>query len=288
VDAARHEVVARAFRRRLGQHGRLDLDEALLVEVRAQRHRDAVPQDQVLLHARPPQVEVAVAQARLLGHRRLVGDRERRRLRLVEDADLACGHLDLARGELRVDRLGGAPLDAAEDGDDVLGPDAAGDLEDAARTGARHDLGEPVAVAQVEEDERPEIPHPVDPAEEHDVAPDILRPERAARVGPAQIAQRLPHPGRHRPSAAPPSSSGPTVTPAGPTDRSPAVAGPAAPPTARSRSSSSLRGTRVWVLVAMSRSVTSPRASSSPPTMTVVAAPRRSARRSWARRLRPS
>ena len=89
VDAARHEVVARPFRRRLGQHRRLDLEEPLLVEVLPDRHRRAVAQDQVALHARPAQVDVAVLEPRLFGDLDLVGDHERRRLRLVQQPDLA-------------------------------------------------------------------------------------------------------------------------------------------------------------------------------------------------------
>ena len=100
VHAARHQVVARAFRRGLRQDRRLDLEEALLVEVAADRDRRVVPQDQVLLQPRPPQIEIAIAQPRLLGDRRVLGDRERRRLRLVQQADLGRDDLDLAGREL--------------------------------------------------------------------------------------------------------------------------------------------------------------------------------------------
>ena len=44
MHAARHEVVARAFRRRLGQDRRLDFPEALLVEILADGERDPVTQ----------------------------------------------------------------------------------------------------------------------------------------------------------------------------------------------------------------------------------------------------
>ena len=37
VRAARHQVIARAFRRRLGEHRRLDVDEAVLIHVVAHR-----------------------------------------------------------------------------------------------------------------------------------------------------------------------------------------------------------------------------------------------------------
>ena len=89
MDAARHQEVARAFGRGLGQDRRLDLVEALLVEVPAQRHRDAVPQADVVLQLRPAQVEIAVLQPRLFRDVLVLGDRERRRLGLVEDPHFA-------------------------------------------------------------------------------------------------------------------------------------------------------------------------------------------------------
>ena len=48
MHAARHEVVARALRRRLGEDRRLDLEEAVRVEVAPDRRRHPVPQDDVL------------------------------------------------------------------------------------------------------------------------------------------------------------------------------------------------------------------------------------------------
>jgi hypothetical protein len=52
MHAARHQVVARPFGRRLGQDRRLDLEEALLVEVLPHRERRLVAQDHVLLEPR--------------------------------------------------------------------------------------------------------------------------------------------------------------------------------------------------------------------------------------------
>ena len=88
VDAARHEIVARPFRRRLREDRRLDLEEALLVEVAADLERHLVPQDHVLLQPLAPQVEVAVAQPHLFGDRGVFVDRERRRLRVVQQPDV--------------------------------------------------------------------------------------------------------------------------------------------------------------------------------------------------------
>ena len=69
MHAARHEKVARAFGRGLGEDRRLDFPEALLVEVVPQRQRDAVAQPDVALQPRPPQIEVAVLEPRSLRRR---------------------------------------------------------------------------------------------------------------------------------------------------------------------------------------------------------------------------
>ncbi len=106
LRAARHEVVARALGRGLGQHRRLDVDEAVPVEVFAHRARHRVAQAQALLHLVAAQVDVAVLEARLLactsssswngiGSARFSTSISRRQ------------HLDLAGGEVRVDRARG-------------------------------------------------------------------------------------------------------------------------------------------------------------------------------------
>src|SRR5690606_24174714 len=85
LRAARHEVVARALRRRLRQDRRLDLDEAGLVHETAERPRDPVPQQDVALHRLAAEIEVAVAEPKLLADRLVVV--EWRRLRLVQDLE---------------------------------------------------------------------------------------------------------------------------------------------------------------------------------------------------------
>jgi hypothetical protein len=91
------------------------------VEVAANGHRDAVAQADVVLQARPAQVQIAITQPHVLGHRRVFGDLERRGLRFVEHADLAREDLDVAGRELRVDRVFGSALNGSGDADDELG-----------------------------------------------------------------------------------------------------------------------------------------------------------------------
>src|SRR6185295_14573092 len=67
MDARGHQIIARALGSGLRQDRRLDVDEAALVEVVADRERHLVAQQEVLLQLGPPQVEKPVAQPGLLG-----------------------------------------------------------------------------------------------------------------------------------------------------------------------------------------------------------------------------
>ncbi len=64
VHTTGDQVIARAFGRALGEHGGFDVDEALAVEEAAHRHRNPVPQLEVVLHLRTAQVEHAMGQPR--------------------------------------------------------------------------------------------------------------------------------------------------------------------------------------------------------------------------------
>jgi hypothetical protein len=108
VDATRHDVVARAFRRRLDQQRRLDLDEAPARQVEARLERGLVAQQDHVLEARPAQVEVAVLEPQILAHVDVVGDRERRRVGVIEDAQLLDVDLDRTGRNGLVDRVGQA------------------------------------------------------------------------------------------------------------------------------------------------------------------------------------
>ena len=88
VHAARHEIVARALGRRLGEDRRLDLEEAVLAQIAPRHLHEPVAQDDVLLQLRAAQVEKAMAQPKLLGGEILVArarDGNRRRRRRSDD-----------------------------------------------------------------------------------------------------------------------------------------------------------------------------------------------------------
>ena len=194
VDARGHEVVARALRGRLAEHRGLDLVEPLLVEVPPDLHRRLVAQAEVLLQARPAQVEVAVLEADLLVGVDRVLDREDGRLRLGEDPDLAGEHLDPARVEVRVHGVGRAGGDLAHHRDDVLGAHVVGGGVGVLRhLRPRHDLAEALAVAQVDEDDAAEVAAGRGPAHEGHRLADVVVAQLPAVVGADEVAQRLSH-----------------------------------------------------------------------------------------------
>ena len=193
VHAARHQVVARAFGRRLREDRRLDLEKAVRVEVPPDRRRHPVAQDDVVLQPRPAQIEIAVLEAHVFGHRRLVGDRKRRRLRLVQDRQLADDDFDLAGRELRVDRVGGAPPHPPADADDELRAQALGLGHQRLVVLVEDDLRDAGAIADVDEQQSAQVADAVHPPEQHDVGADVVRAERAAGVRARQIAELLSH-----------------------------------------------------------------------------------------------
>ncbi len=105
VDTARYEVVAGAFRRALAEFRRFDVDEAVFVEERAHGMFYFMAHDEVVLHFRTAQVEVAVFEADLFVDVDVVFNVERRRLGRIEDAQFFAADFDSARLHLGVDRI---------------------------------------------------------------------------------------------------------------------------------------------------------------------------------------
>ena len=146
-----------------------------------------MPQADVVLHPRAPEVEVAVAQADLFGHRCLVRDRKRRRLRFSQNPDLACEHFHFAGRELRVDRVLRSPLHDAADPDDELRPQALGRRHQGLVV-AHDDLRQPGAVADIDECHTAEIADAVNPSKQHRLRANIVRAQGAAGMGSSEIA----------------------------------------------------------------------------------------------------
>src|SRR5688572_11168747 len=180
LQAARDDEVARPFRRRLEEDRRLDVEEAVGLHLAADDRDHLRPERQVALHPRPAQVEPAVAQAQRLVDVFLV-ELERERGRARDDLELLDLELDLARGQLRVDVLGRPPHDLALGAQDELVANRVRRL-DGARCQLRvdHELADPRAVAQVDEDEAAVVAPAVRPAGERQLLADVLGSDFAA------------------------------------------------------------------------------------------------------------
>ncbi len=131
-----------------------------------------MPQRDVVLHARTPQIKVAVLQPGVLGHRRLIGDRERRGLGVVQLPDLARADLDRAGADLRVHRLRRARLDTPENRNHILRAQPLRQADE--RLVVAHDnLRDAMAVTDIDEDKGAEVTNAMHPAEEDDFLTDM-------------------------------------------------------------------------------------------------------------------
>ena len=193
-EAARHEKVPRPLRGRAREHGRLDLDEALAVEVVARRAADLIPQQEVPQHRRPAEIQVPVLEPQGLG--RLLGlvEREGQGLRLVQDAQTPGRHLDLARGEVGVHGARRPPLDRPLHRQDELHPDPSRDLVGrGVDGGVEHELRHPVAVPEVHEDEAAVIAAPGRPPHQGDRPAGVAGAQCAARMRAAHPSEGFRH-----------------------------------------------------------------------------------------------
>ena len=95
--------------------------------------------------------------------------------------DLVRPDLDRAGADLGVDRLWRARLDVPKDRNHVLRTEPSGGREQRVVV-ADDDLRHPVAIANVDEQQRAEISNTVHPAEQHDVLADVGSREGTAGV----------------------------------------------------------------------------------------------------------
>ena len=193
VQAGGHEKVPGAARRVLDQVRRLQLQEAEPVQRLTRDGVHLAALDQRPLQRRPPQVEVAVVEPLFLGGVDLVLDQEGRRLAPVEDGELVRVHLDLAGNQTRVQVVSaGDHLSAHADA--VLVAQLLGEVVQVlAGVRLEHHLGEPGAVAQVDEHGAAVIAAVVHPAEEDHFLAHVLGGQLAAGMRALQIADEFGH-----------------------------------------------------------------------------------------------
>ena len=197
ADARRDEEVARALGRRAREDRRLDVEEVVRVEVVAHGAGDRVAQRQRVAHRVAPQVDHAVAQAQRLVDRRVVVERERRRLGRGQVLGLAHRQLDLAGLQPRVLLALLAADDLAGHADRVLGAQLLGELVRLRRVlGVEDELQDAGAVAQVDEHQAAVVAAAVDPAGHADGVADargveLAGPRVAVGVGPRRSHRRM-------------------------------------------------------------------------------------------------
>ena len=200
VDAARleargHDEVAGPFGRRLDKHRRLDLHEAGGHMGGADGLDEPAAGQQAGQDGLAPQVQVAVLEAQGLVHLALgLVDGERRRARRPQHVDDVGPQFDVTGRQARVLRAGQPLGQQAAGADDELGPHLAGDRVGGGSGGpVEHDLGDAVAVAQVQEDQLAEVAPAVDPAGQGHGLAGRFGACFAARRGPVERLHGRPH-----------------------------------------------------------------------------------------------
>lgn len=137
------------------------------------------------MHLAAAKIEVAIGEAFFLGDGLVLIRGERRRGGGAEDFQVLDADFDFAGGDFLVDEIGAAGGDLAGDADDPFGAELAGFFVKgfAAGVGVEDELGEAVAVAEVDEDETAVVAIGMDPAGELDGFADVGAAELAAGVG---------------------------------------------------------------------------------------------------------
>ena len=129
IEAAGHQEVPGALRRRGGEHRGLHLKETAPGHVVAYHPRQPVAGGQSLQQRAATQVEVAVAQAAFLADFRLLLHRERQDLRGGQHLHVVDDHFHGAGLQLGVDGLGRPGRHLARDADHALDPQVRQHLE---------------------------------------------------------------------------------------------------------------------------------------------------------------
>ena len=185
LDAAGNDEVARTLGRGLEQARRLDLGEQTVVKGPANGEREVRAQLKLGGELRTTNVQIAVAQTRVLGRLDAVLDLEGRRLRGVQNLDAVHANLNLAGGELGVHGLLIAATHHAVDQDGPLGADGLGGVKSSAAGVLRVEgaLRHARAVAQVDENQATVIATTPHPASEGHLLADVLGAQLSCGMG---------------------------------------------------------------------------------------------------------
>ena len=157
----------------------------MLIEELTHEHRNLAAEHEVLLHLRTAQIEVTILQANHLIDVDAILNVERRRLRLVQDAQLRADDLDLTRIDIRVDRLFAARTNLAAHGDAELITQGLRLVERALchRRFVEDNLHESGTVAHVDENQSTVIAAAGNPAAQDDLSADVGFTQYTAMMG---------------------------------------------------------------------------------------------------------
>ena len=183
AETGRHEEVARAFGCWVREDGRLHFDEALGVEVIPSSGGDLVPSADVAVQALAAEVEVTVFHPQILIGK-LAVELEGQHVGFVQDGESGGDDLHLARADFAIFRAFEAGGHFALNLEDIFVTQVVtfgGELRVLFRT--EDNLGEALAVAEVDEDDATVVACRIHPSAELDALPDVGLADFVAMVG---------------------------------------------------------------------------------------------------------
>ena len=183
MDAAGHQEVARALRRRGREDRRLEFKEPLLFHALAHGIDDGATRHDVLVEPVATQVEETVLKPYIFRIFLISEDRKRQFAGLTEHLDFGDVDFHCAGRQFRIFGAGGAAAHLAVDPHDPFGAQLLGHRE---RRGVRvrNALRQAVMIAQVDEQHAAMVADAVAPAGQPGDLIDVALAERAAGVGP--------------------------------------------------------------------------------------------------------
>ena len=179
MEPRRHQVIARAFRRRGGEDGRLEFEEPEFLHAPANRVDHLAAQHDVGVQMVAAQIEEAIFEPDLFRIILLAEDRHRQFGGGAKHLDLVDVDFDLTGRQIGILGAGGAPAHLAVDAHDPFRAQRLGQLECLA-VGVGHDLREPIVVPQIDEQHAAMVADAVAPAREPHGRADIALAKRAA------------------------------------------------------------------------------------------------------------
>ncbi len=195
--ARRHDVITRAFGRRLNQIRSFDLRKALLVHVPIDLEQQPMAQTQVRLQLRPAQIEITIFQTQIFARQRLSRrgiELKRKRARVVENDKVAGLDFDIAGCMLWIARAFIAQRHLPGYGQNVFTAHFFGFGVGFLRVLLIHYyLSNPVAITQIDERERAKVAPTRTPTHQHDARAHIFLAQRAARMRTFKIAEVVDH-----------------------------------------------------------------------------------------------